>query len=513
MRNKNIAKAFLSVMTVSAVMTSFKVLDVNADDNNQSNNSSVDVTNTNNVSVISSELNSQNFFDKLGPLAQRIANKNDLYPSLLLAQAALESAYGQSSLTQSSNNLFGIKATNGQGINTPTTEFSNGSSYTTNSTFSTYPDLLSSLQGYADFLNNNIRYSNVHRSMAPTVEQAAINIQIDGYATDPAYSNKLISFINQNNLKTYDSGSDPSNNDQDNNTQNNINNQNNNSNQSQPTQPEQPATRPEQPKKENITKYVGSDGKETFKLSNKYRTYKLYNHVKGTTRNIRSYGWNKALNSSKKVFVDCLGIRNYGKNESKWYRIRLSDHSRKKYWVYSKALDMPKVNYIKENKEVTVNTNTHSNVYNHVYNSPYLSKKVKENKDLIDDSYHTGLKAIIDNDGIRTEWYRIYIPGTGNAWIKSKDLSNITRYKEIKNNYNNHSGYAYLNNYGKYRLYNNMPGSSKKAKVTNWDNIKVPSDYLITYDKSGVKGKDNTNWYRINLNNKNYWISSGALKF
>ncbi|WP_105957097.1 glycoside hydrolase family 73 protein [Apilactobacillus quenuiae] len=503
MRNKNISKTFLSVMVVSSIMTSFKVLDVSADDNNQSNSSSVDVSNTSNVSVISSELNSQNFFDKLGPLAQKIANKNDLYPSLLLAQAAIESAYGQSSLTQNSNNLFGIKATNGQGINTQTNEFSNGNSYTTNSTFSTYPDLLSSLQGYADFLNNNSRYLNVHRSMSPSVEQAAINIQADGYATDPAYSNKLISFINQNNLKAYDSGTMPSNN-----SQNDQNTQNNNDNSTQNNN-----AIPSQPKKENITKYVGADGKETFKLSNKYRTYKLYNHVKGTTRNIKSYGWNKSLNSRKKVFVDCLGIRNYGQNESKWYRIRLSEHSKKKYWVYSKALDIPKVNYIKENKEVTVNTNTDDGVYNHVYNSPYLSKKVKDNKNLVDDKYHTSLKAVIDNDGIRTEWYRIYIPGTGNAWIKSKDLSNITKHKEVKNNYNNKSGYAYLNNYGKYHLYNDIPGSSKKAKITNWDNVKVPNDYLITYDKSGVKGKDSTNWYRINLNNKNYWIASGALKF
>lgn len=50
------------------------------------------------------------FIDQIGPDAQKIAARSDLYASVMIAQAALESSWGTSDLGQRPNhNLFGVK--------------------------------------------------------------------------------------------------------------------------------------------------------------------------------------------------------------------------------------------------------------------------------------------------------------------------------------------------------------------------------------------------------------------
>ncbi len=74
-------------------------------------------------------------------------------------------------------------------------------------------------------------------------------------------------------------------------------------------------------------------------LSDKYSSYKLYNHVKNSRVNIKSYSWS-SVNASvgKKVYIDDIGTKSSG---STWYRITFSqDSGAQKYWVYSKALTL-----------------------------------------------------------------------------------------------------------------------------------------------------------------------------
>ena len=55
---------------------------------------------------------------------QKAASKYKLYASVMMAQAATESGWGQSQLTKQANNFFGIKgAFNGQSVAMPTTEY------------------------------------------------------------------------------------------------------------------------------------------------------------------------------------------------------------------------------------------------------------------------------------------------------------------------------------------------------------------------------------------------------
>ncbi|MFT8878986.1 MAG: glucosaminidase domain-containing protein, partial [Oenococcus sp.] len=144
------------------------------------------------------------------------ANTNDLYASIMLAQAILESGWGTSRLALNpNNNLFGIKANGSRfangSVNLPTTEYDeNDRPYLTYADFNTYSNILNSFNDYVDKMVHGLpgessnRYSNVARSIAGSYKDAATNIQQDGYATDPSYADLLVSVIEDYNLNVLD---------------------------------------------------------------------------------------------------------------------------------------------------------------------------------------------------------------------------------------------------------------------------------------------------------------------
>ncbi|GFH40458.1 glucosaminidase domain-containing protein [Lactococcus insecticola] len=144
-----------------------------------------------------------------------VANRNNLYPSIMVAQAILESGWGQSELAQNAMNFFGIKADQtwlGAGkpyytINTQ--EYVDGTYITVMANFRKYSSVSNGLQGYADKLKttlngNSLRYANVFRDQADDYITAAKNLQKDGYATSPTYAEKLITVIKNYRLYVLD---------------------------------------------------------------------------------------------------------------------------------------------------------------------------------------------------------------------------------------------------------------------------------------------------------------------
>ena len=95
------------------------------------------------------------FLNKILPDAYDLANKNDLYASVMMAQAALESGYGSSRLSQAPyNNLFGIKGSyKGQSTRMNTLEDDgHGNYYQIKDSFKKYPSYRESLQDYVTTL-------------------------------------------------------------------------------------------------------------------------------------------------------------------------------------------------------------------------------------------------------------------------------------------------------------------------------------------------------------------------
>ena len=142
------------------------------------------------------------FISRMLEPAIAAAKKSGIPHQLIIAQAALESGWGNKEITTTngkpSHNLFGIKATSdwkGESTEITTTEFINGAPQKVKAAFRVYPSYSEALADYTALLVNNPRYQNVARSGTP--EKAAHALQSGGYATDPAYAKKLISIINQ----------------------------------------------------------------------------------------------------------------------------------------------------------------------------------------------------------------------------------------------------------------------------------------------------------------------------
>jgi len=154
----------------------------------------------------------ETFVKELWPHAQRTARDLGTRPELLLAQAALETGWGQHMIrgTDGSNsfNLFGIKADahwQGERAVTETIEFEGGLMRKQRATFRAYASPADSFADYADFLRANPRYREALNTAADAPAFARA-LSAAGYATDPEYSAKVNSIMDSERLRDALSG-------------------------------------------------------------------------------------------------------------------------------------------------------------------------------------------------------------------------------------------------------------------------------------------------------------------
>lgn len=142
------------------------------------------------------------FLETLTPHAQRSAQRLGTTPSAVLAIAALETGWGKSlpkdEYGDVANNYFGIKATGKDTDFTrnTTTEYLNGESQTVQARFKSYASMADSVNGFADFLLENPRYSTALQH-AGNPERFITELHHAGYATDPRYAEKAINVMRQ----------------------------------------------------------------------------------------------------------------------------------------------------------------------------------------------------------------------------------------------------------------------------------------------------------------------------
>jgi flagellar protein FlgJ len=149
-----------------------------------------------------SDATKSHFIQDLWPQAQDAGTLLGVDPRHLIAQAALETNWGQNlpqdASGRSSNNLFGMKAssdwTGGTVIN-GTQEFSNGVASNTTAQFKAYATPTQSFQDYVALLRNNPRYSAALNT-GSDVHAFGAALQRGGYATDPEYANKIAAVAN-----------------------------------------------------------------------------------------------------------------------------------------------------------------------------------------------------------------------------------------------------------------------------------------------------------------------------
>ncbi|MCT4432536.1 amidase domain-containing protein [Lactococcus cremoris] len=149
------------------------------------------------------------FIKSIADRVRILAGKNNLYASIILAQAILESGSGQSNMTQQYFNIFNITgAYLGKSISFKTEEFSGNNPYYIEQSFRVYSNYDQALDDYINLMikgttwNSEI-YAGAWKSHAKTYQEAAQALQ-GIFATDPEYAQKLIEIIEEYNLNFYD---------------------------------------------------------------------------------------------------------------------------------------------------------------------------------------------------------------------------------------------------------------------------------------------------------------------
>ncbi len=142
------------------------------------------------------------FVQKHTEAAQRAQQQTGIPAEFMISQAALETGWGRREIRHadgsSAHNLFGIKASpnwRGPVAEVTTTEYINGQPQKVTARFRAYASYAESFADYAKLIKNSPRYAAV-MEQGGTASGFAQNLQRAGYATDPAYAEKLTRVIN-----------------------------------------------------------------------------------------------------------------------------------------------------------------------------------------------------------------------------------------------------------------------------------------------------------------------------
>jgi peptidoglycan hydrolase FlgJ len=124
-----------------------------------------------------------------------------------VAQAALETGWGRYIIRgadgRNSHNLFGIKALrdwNGPTVAVTTLEYESGVPVRRVQPFRVYESLDASFGDYLEFLKTSPRYESA-LSVAGQPEAFLRGLQAAGYATDPAYAQKILTIMDGDMLR------------------------------------------------------------------------------------------------------------------------------------------------------------------------------------------------------------------------------------------------------------------------------------------------------------------------
>lgn len=156
------------------------------------------------------------FIDMIAPIVIEICNATSkkVLPSVCIAQACCESAYGTSPKMVRANAIFGIKvgkskahfgnAWKDKAYSTKTKECYDGKTYVQiTDMFRAYDTIRDSIQDYYDMLGSCSRYKGCINEMDYVKSITAI--KNGGYATSPTYINTICTIIKKQNLTRFDS--------------------------------------------------------------------------------------------------------------------------------------------------------------------------------------------------------------------------------------------------------------------------------------------------------------------
>lgn len=321
----------------------------------------------------------QAFISRLTPDVKSVSAKYNLYGSLMMAQAACESAWGQSQLAVQGNNYFGIKGTyKGKSVTMRTAEYdSGGHLYYINAAFRKYPNVKASLDDNGNVLRNGLDwnhsyYKGTWKENASTPEAAA-NYLTGRYATAPSYAKSLISIIKGYNLHNLLDGT--------------------------------------------AVKYTKKNLKMQVKLK---PGHDFYNHIPGSTYSSKRKHYGTTY-KGKTIAIDDQGVKQGAKTP--YYRCYYN--GKLIGWIYGGALtNVRYLNTVYTSQSMTkkVKSVPGHDFFTHIPKSSYGYKLRYSGKSYAGKTVQVDMTGIIE--GIKTPYYRCYYNGKMLGWIYGGALTN-----------------------------------------------------------------------------------------
>lgn len=151
------------------------------------------------------------FIAKIRPAATAAAAKWNVPASVTIAQAIIESGWGQSQLTIQANNFFGIKANSRFGdsyVQFRTKEFVDGQADYQIALFEKFSSPSAAFDIHGELIATSARYKACMLEKDDPI-QFAVELQQCGYSTDPEYAKKLANIILTYSLKDFDEKATP----------------------------------------------------------------------------------------------------------------------------------------------------------------------------------------------------------------------------------------------------------------------------------------------------------------
>ncbi|WP_449260294.1 glucosaminidase domain-containing protein [Enterococcus casseliflavus] len=394
--------------------------------------------------------NPQAFIQQVGPMAQQVAGGNDLYASIMITQAILESGWGQSLLMRQANNMFGIKGSyNGQFVEMRTLEDDGtGNLYEIVARFRKYPTLKETFEDNAhvlrttSFTSGVFFYQGAWRANTNSYRDAAQWLQ-GRYATDTTYASKLINLIETYNLTQYDQGG------------------NNGGGSGSSNNP--------------------SNNQETT-INQQFRTTAALN-IRSDASTSANITGSLANNTTFQAVASKTGTSVNG--NTTWYRIN------GRGWVSAAHVTAVNSNQ-NNNQETTINqqfrTTAALNIRSDASTSAAITGSLANN---------TTFQAVARKNGTSVNgnatWYRV----NGRDWVSA---AHVTEVNNNQNNSNNQET-AINQQFRTTAALNVRADASTSARITG--SLARQATIQATALKTGTNVNGNTTWYRIN----NGWVS------
>ena len=145
----------------------------------------------------------QKFLAQAMDAARKVSATSGFPAGITVAQAALESAWGNSKLSREAHNYFGIKAHGKHAwVEMPTTECSDGRTVSTKAKFARYASMEQCFECRDRLITSGALYAEA-RSSAGDPEKFARALA-KRWATDPQYAEKLLAVYRGNGLAELD---------------------------------------------------------------------------------------------------------------------------------------------------------------------------------------------------------------------------------------------------------------------------------------------------------------------